>query len=168
VQDSSYDAMLAWDYKNKLLYSYHPDSILGKRWNIIEHPPITNIDSLGELPASYYIDSLTYLLDNSIDSIKLESDSISIYWHRKNKGRIRIGNGLMVSDTITVGSSNFVDVNFDLPTSNIENELEVVRDGFSCSYGRDYTIGLDGSGNRRRITFIISLMNEFVRIKLRI
>jgi|VirMetMinimDraft_7_1064189.scaffolds.fasta_scaffold04256_5 hypothetical protein len=113
-------------------------------------------------------DSLNFLLNNSIDSIQFENDSISVYYHRKEQGRIRIGNGLLVLDTATVGSSSFIDVSFDLPIANIDNELEVIRDGFACSHGRDYTIGLDGSGNRRRITFVIVLMNEFVRIKLRI
>lgn len=32
-QDSTYDSMLAWDYQNKVLYGYHPDSLLGARWN---------------------------------------------------------------------------------------------------------------------------------------
>jgi len=164
-QDSMYDAMLAWHYKDKVLYGYHPDSLIGNRWNVIK---TTNADSLGHLPASYYIDSLQFLLDNAIDSVKFESDSISVYWHRKTRDRIRIGNGIIAVDTITVGSSNFIDAGFDLPISNIENELEVVRDGFTCTHGRDYTIGLDALGRRRRITFIIPLLNERVRVEQRI
>jgi len=117
---------------------------------------------------SLHIDSIQYLLDNSIDSIKFINDSISIYWHRKEVDRIRSGIGLITVDTVTIGSSSFIDVAFDLPTTNIENELEIVRDGFSCTHGRDYTIGLNGVGLRRRITFIIPLLNERVRIELRL
>jgi hypothetical protein len=113
-------------------------------------------------------DSLHFLLDRSIDSIKFENDSISVYYHRKTTGRIRLGDAIISVDTLTASSGSYIDVSFDLPTTNIENELEVIRDGFSCSYLRDYTIGLDGAGDRRRITFVIDLLYEFVRVNLRL
>jgi hypothetical protein len=62
----------------------------------------------------------------------------------------------------------FIDVNFNLPTDidEVHKRLQVVREYATAIYNKGFTIGPDGGGLNRRITFNIPLSNENVIVRL--
>lgn len=65
-------------------------------------------------------------------------------------------------------TASFIDVNFNLPTDTdeVHKRLQVVREYATAIYNKGFTIGPDGGGLNRRITFNIPLSNENVIVRL--
>ena len=79
---------------------------------------------------------------------------------------IRI-NTITYSTTDQTGS--YIDVDFDLPTTQIDERLTVQREFYFLQNTVHYTIGNDGNGDRRRITFTVAdLNNENIKVQLKV
>lgn len=193
VQDSMYDAMLAWDYKNKVLYGYHPDSIVGQKWNPVAAAGVEGAKDtlwISDGLDSFYLKNFLIftssqtLFQRTITSNNgkvtivtnldftfldpVETAKVAVRLMEEPIAKQTFRDSLLAVDFYSAAnqSGSFIDVDFDLPTTDIEKKISVIRSGYSASNIYDYTIGLNGSGQRRRITFLIPLNGEFVTVKL--
>ena len=75
----------------------------------------------------------------------------------------------MLTYSATDQTGSYIDVDFDLPTTQIDERLTVQREFYFLQNTVHYTIGNDGSGNRRRINFTVTdLNNENIKVQLKV
>ena len=67
---------------------------------------------------------------------------------------------------LTNQKTTFTDVDFDLPTNNIDDQLTIIRAGRQVFHDWDYQIGDNNTGQRRRIFWNLKLFSENLYIKL--
>jgi hypothetical protein len=191
IQDSQYNALLAWDFKNKVLYGYHPDSLVGKKWN----PVATGVQGVGgkdtlwihnATDSAYVLKKLSFgssqgIIKHSIVGINgrvsvitnlnfkyidpEQADSLSIRLMEESRTIFRdsLFQNLVFSAANQTGA--FTDISFDLPPDAELSKLTVIRGGYHATAPFDYTVSNNASGQRRRIMWFIPLYQENIYFK---